>query len=194
MLMHTRWMNGMAALVLAGALAAPAAAGVAYKWTDASGAVSFTDDADRIPKQFRDSAEKIETGPLSDYGQLSPARVETEAHLAAVEERTERLREINEQGGGQIAVAAPAAAGAIAGAPGFTSTIDVGGSTIRIPPTNPANGPVIVERVRTVKDGGNITQTATVVRQGDEVLMVVYPDQQNERDIPRGDEIFSPRD
>jgi len=190
MLMHTRWMNGMAALVLAGALAAPATAGVAYKWTDASGAVSFTDDADRIPKQFRAGAEKIVTGPLSDYGQLSPARVETEAHLAAVEERTERLKEINEEADAQIAVAAPGAVGAS----GFTSTIDVGGSTIRIPPTDPANGPVIVERIRTLPKGGTITQTATVVRQGDEVLMVVYPDQQKQASFPRGDEILEPRD
>lgn len=41
------------------ALVLPAFAGAVYQWTDADGAVHFTDDPGKIPKKFRDSVQQL---------------------------------------------------------------------------------------------------------------------------------------
>jgi hypothetical protein len=40
---------------------------VAFKYVDASGALSFTDDEKRVPAKYKATAEKVTLGELGDY-------------------------------------------------------------------------------------------------------------------------------
>ena len=169
------------ATLLAIGLTAPAGAEKLYHWVNADGTVSFTDEYERIPKADRDSVEVISTAGLDGYARFTPEDEtlrESEAELRR--ERIARLRHINQEAAVSrlpAVSAAPPVGAAGSGGGGYTATVDVNGSTIRIPADmGDGDGPVVVEQIRTVRKGKNITQTATVVRRGDEVLMIVFPE------------------
>ncbi len=168
------------AVLLAG-LAAPMGAEKLYHWVDADGTVSFTDEYERIPKAERESAKVISTAGLDGYARFTPedqSLRESEAELRR--ERIARLRHINQEARTAslpaVSAAPPGAAPGGSGG-GYTATVDVNGSTIRIPADmGEGDGPVVVEQIRAIRKGKNVTQTATVVRRGDEVLMIVFPE------------------
>jgi hypothetical protein len=159
------------------ALATPAAAGMMYRWTAADGSVAYTDDAKRIPAQYRSEAVRTRTGDLESYPRYTPARASAREQHAERAERIERLREIN---AGGSATSEPAALAAPNAAPMVLELNER--SSIVIPTDQLADGePVVVEQVR-VRDRNNISTThVTVVRQGDRVLSVVRPESAHDR-------------
>ncbi|MCP5070684.1 MAG: hypothetical protein GY946_29325 [bacterium] len=120
-----------------------------------------------------------------------------------MQERSERLRKIaNEAHLEQLAWAAaregrqasPASANGVGGP--VQPAIDINGATIRLPAAGSGEGPIVIEHVRAIRKGKSITQDTTVVRQGDEILMVVFPEphlQTNFNDFVREDEILEGR-
>jgi hypothetical protein len=54
-------------VTLAASVALADGATVAYKYVDASGVISFTDDEKRVPAKYKDVAEKVTLGELGDY-------------------------------------------------------------------------------------------------------------------------------
>jgi hypothetical protein len=158
--------------LLAGPVATPADAGTLWKWTTEDGSVAFTDDPERIPARYRAEAKQREMGGLGSFSRYTPsdpAADEREARGTA--ERLERLRELNAPPQ-RIAESAPAAAPG-----GSEAVIQVDDQTAVRVPTGGGEGPVIVEQVRVKADGSIFTHHDTVVRRGDEILMIVRPDQ-----------------
>jgi hypothetical protein len=161
--------------LLAAQGAAPASAGVLWEWTTEDGSVAFADDAERIPARYRDQARRRELADLGSFSRYTPrdgAADEREARGLA--ERVERLREVNApplQRAAEGAAAAPAAGGGEA-------VIQINDEmSVRVPTGGGAEGPVVVEQVRVKADGSIFTHHNTVVRRGDEILMIVRPDQ-----------------
>jgi hypothetical protein len=161
--------------VLAVAVATSAAGETVYRWTAADGSVAFTDDAKRIPAQYREQAQRTRTGDLASYGRYTPAQASAVPREAQLAERLERLREIN------ATAEAPAAPER---APAGTQTILQLNkrSSIAIPNDQfLGDEPVVVEQ-RRVRDRNNISTThVTVVRQGDRILSVVRPESAHDR-------------
>ena len=62
---------------------------VVFKYTNASGVVSYTDDAQRVPEDFKTSAEKLTLEELVKYERFTPAQ------SASTTSRLEGLREAN---------------------------------------------------------------------------------------------------
>jgi hypothetical protein len=161
----------MGTSLLALALAAPAGAGTVYRWTAADGSLAFTDDAKRIPAQYRSKSKRSQSGDLENYERYTPTKASaenTEARLAA---RLERLRAFN---AGSIAAGAAAAAQGS----GTQTILQLDNRTsIAIPNDQQADeDPVVVEE-RRVRDRNNMTTThVTVVRQGDRILSIVRPE------------------
>lgn len=179
------WRKTMGSSLLALALAAPAGAEAVYRWTAADGSVAFTDDAKRIPSQYRSQAKRSESGDLANYGRYTPTKASAESREAKLAARIQRLREINEAG-----FAGPAAAPSRSG----TQTIlQLDNRTSVAIPNDQLNGdgPIIVEE-RRVRDRNNTTTThVTVVRQGDRILSVVRPESAHDRaDWPSEEELL----
>jgi hypothetical protein len=160
--------------LLAVAMATSAAGETVYRWTAADGSVAFTDDAKRIPAQYREQAQRTRTGDLASYGRYTPSRAGAQPREAQLE-RLERLRAIN-AGSEAPAPRARAASG--------TQTIFQldNRSSIAIPNDQlVGDEPVVVEQ-RRVRDRNNISTThVTVVRQGDRILSVVRPESAHDR-------------
>ncbi len=53
--------------VLASSVALADGSTVVFKYVDSSGALSFTDDKNRVPEKYKARAEKVTLGSLSDY-------------------------------------------------------------------------------------------------------------------------------
>ena len=163
-------------LGLAVAAAGPAPAETVYRWTAADGSVAFTDDAKRIPAQYRDSAERLRSGDLTAYPRYTPTRSGAGAADDLREARLERLREMN---------AAASEAGAMpAGSGAGTQTIFQldNRTSIAIPNDQLASDEPVVVEERRVRDRNNISTThVTVVRQGDRILSVVRPESAHDR-------------
>src|SRR4029453_10357533 len=68
---------------------AHAESGALHRWVTAEGTVSYTDDERRVPEKYRDSAETIERGVLSDYGRYTTT--DATAHQANAEQLAKRL-------------------------------------------------------------------------------------------------------
>ena len=68
--------NVIIVLILAFATTVAQADGdkVVFKYTNASGVVSYTDDAKRVPEAFKPSAEKLTLGALIEYERFTPVR------------------------------------------------------------------------------------------------------------------------
>ena len=161
--------------VLAIAVATSAAGETVYRWTAADGSVAFTDDAKRIPAQYREQAQRTRTGDLASYPRYTPAQASAVPREAQLAERLERLREINATG---EAAAAPERASA-----GTQTILQLNKrSSIAIPNDQfLGDEPVVVEQ-RRVRDRNNISTThVTVVRQGDRILSVVRPESAHDR-------------
>jgi hypothetical protein len=188
-----------------GALAASglATAGVAsaedalYRWETADGTVSFTDDAKRIPEKYRDGAETIDRSVITGYGRYTPTDAAAHEESARrLEERLEKLRAANaaeakaSETDESLAPASLASSAPVRrdihrrrkfrDAQGNTyyryyrdqTTIENGGS-LPVDPNDP--NPVVTEKRRVRVPGQPITQSVTVVRQGDRVLSVQKP-------------------
>ena len=164
----------MLSLLLTAGLAAPSVAGTLYKWTGADGSVSFADDLERVPERHRAGAEKIEASGLGRYARYTPTDGAAQrSHRERLDARLEKLREARAL---EHAVAARASVAAPA-LPTETVVQINDDTAIRVPIIASDDGPVIVEEVRVRRPGSNFTIHDTVVRRGDQILMVVRPPQ-----------------
>jgi CRP-like cAMP-binding protein len=168
-------------LVLAGAtalasslLGAPIAADViAYRTED--GVFAYTDDHDKVPARYAADAVTVRDAKLHSYPRLT---VEDTAAARAVSSRLEKrldyLRQANAASAAEREVAAKA------GTPQQQSnvvTIPTASGSASSPSievaANPADGPLVVEQIRT-KDGARAaTRGTTLVTQGDKVVAVI---------------------
>ena len=163
--------------MLTAAIAGPASAGSIYRWTAADGSVAFSDDAKKIPSQYRASAKLVRTGDLGGYARYTPAetRAASRERNVQLQERLARLRELNDPP--SLAAAAPARVSQ-------TSTIlQLDNRTaITIPNDRLASDEPLVVEQRRVRDRNNISTThVTVVRQGDQIISVVRPESAHDR-------------
>jgi len=159
--------------MLATVLGAPALAETVYRWSADDGSVAFTDDAKRIPAQYRDQAQQTHTGDLKSYPRYTPMRT-APARAAGTADRIERAR---------AADACEAAPAATASTPSTQTILQLNRrSSIAIPNEQlTGDGPIVVEQ-RRVRDRNNISTThVTVVRQGDRILSVVRPESAHDR-------------
>lgn len=179
--MRNRNLLTLGGVLLACALAMPAAAGSLYRWTAPDGSVAFTDDPDRIPEAHRGEARELPREGLDGYARYTPVKTDHAEQLAAVTARIERLQATNRPEPAADAVGvAPAAAGP--GASDAVVQLD-DRTSVRIPSgSGEGHGPLVVEEVRVRRPGHIFTTHDTVVRRGDEILMVVRPDQDTEAD------------
>lgn len=182
-----RWISGGVGIALVALTALPASAGTAYRYTAADGSVAFTDDLERVPDRHRADTKAIQTGSLSGYSRLTPAKVgagEEQAEKAYA--RLERLRELRaSRAREQAFMTASAGGGPVAGKiTGFEATVEVNGATIRLPAGGSGgDGPLIVEEVRSRPHGRIVTRRSTVIRRGDEILMVVRREQGSQTNV-----------
>jgi hypothetical protein len=172
-----------------------ATAGALYRYETADGTVAFTDDAKRIPERYREGATTIEPSVLDGYGRYTPAdKAASETSAERLEARLAKLRAANapvaDEAEEAVAPAAVASAPpvrrdikrrrAFKDANGKTyyryyrdwTTVENGGS-LPVDPSDP--NPVVTEKRRVKVPGQPITQTVTVVRQGDRVLSTQAP-------------------
>jgi hypothetical protein len=178
-------------------LAGPVFAAELYRWTTDDGTIAYTDDAKRIPERYRKIAKKISTGSLQTYARYTPDRSSTKNSEAALTERVDRLRATNAALEGHPT--APSAQATQAAAQNESPIVRVGPEgepALEVPSPRQGNGPLIVEQRRYRMEGGFVTRTDTVVRQGDEIIAIVKPmphgvdevntsDLQDERDLER---------
>ena len=166
----------LTSILLSVTLAGAAFAGSVYRWTTDDGSVAYSDDAKRIPSQYRANAKLVRTGDLGSYARYTPAetRAASQERSLQLAERIERLRELNE---------APTHAVSPARVSETHTILRLDNrASITIPNDRSGNAePVIVED-RRVRDRNNISTThVTVVRQGDEILSVVRPESAHDR-------------
>ena len=163
-MMRKLWMMWMTASLVALLVSAPAAAGALYKWVEADGSVSFTDDLERVPKAARGSVTTVETRGLRTYGRYTPRATDRTGYVERLHARIERLRAINE----------PELAAAPANPVGGQKILQLDDRVSLIVPDDARHDePITIEKHR-VRDsrGGLTTNQITVVRQGDRVLSV----------------------
>jgi hypothetical protein len=178
---------------------APQSGPALYRWVTADGTVSYTDDAKRVPERYRDSAQTIERGMLSDYGRYTATDGNAhQAEIARLEKRLDALRAMNARDGepaGAAPIDAPAAS-ATAAAPatrdihrrqlfvrpdGSTyyryytnqTSAAASGASLPVDPNDP--NPVVTEERHVKVPGEPITQRVVITRQGDRVLSIEQP-------------------
>jgi uncharacterized protein DUF4124 len=177
-------------------LAGPVFGAELYRWKSDDGTVAYTDDAKRIPEHYRKVAKKISTGSLRDYARYTPDRSSTKDSEVALAERLDRLRATN--AALESHPTAPHMQPTQTPSQSDSPLVRVGPQgepALEVSPGGRENsGPLIVEQRRYRMDGGFVTRTDTVVRQGDEVIAIVKPmphgldsvntsDIQDERDL-----------
>jgi hypothetical protein len=168
------------------AFATPSVAGTVYKWTTESGTTAFTDDAKRIPARYAKSAERQQTGTLSNYSRFTVAEQTTKKPYAErVESRIESLRQAHAQ--------APAESGPAAGAlrGGAALNVGIGGQDqLLLPLGGDDSEPLTIEEHRVRLRNSIATQDVRVTRRGDQVQSVTVstPNQRSitERNVPGG--------
>jgi hypothetical protein len=167
----------LAAGLLVATLAVPAAAGSFYKYETDDGGIAFTDDAKRIPARYRDEAETIEQKNLDDFERFTPMGTARPApHAARMDERLVYLRDMNARVVTPDAVRAPSGVGP----GGLTFRTGRDGQDIEASLSPRRDGePVIVEKIRSRPDGSPVTRHITIVRQGDEILSIIAPEQRH---------------
>lgn len=175
-ILRTAPLGGM---LLALTLATPATGQSLYRWTAPDGSVSFTDERERIPERHRDQAEALGRQGLDDYTRYTPVHPASPEQKAREKERLERLRAAN------APPAVAARSGARTSAPASQdAVVELDDQTaVRIPSGHGGGGegPLVVEEVR-VKPKGHVRTTHdTVVRRGDEVLLVIREDRHQAR-------------
>lgn len=166
-----------------------ASAGTLYHWVTDDGTYSFTDDPDHVPAHYQAKARKQETKSLSSFERYSPTDAAAQAtYRQELAKRLERLRALNGFADPYEPPPAPAPVGyqvPVAAAapqqPGYEAIVEVNDSTsLRVPTTGDGKGPIVVEERRVRRPGNITTVHDTVVRQGDQVLMIVRPDNSHE--------------
>jgi hypothetical protein len=166
-------------LVLAGASAlasslfgAPIAADIiAYRTED--GVFAYTDDHDKVPARYSADAVTVRDSKLHTYPRLTIEDTDAAREVSArLQKRLDYLRQANAASSAERGVAANTAAQqrtvlSIPTAPGMAGSPSLEVST------NPADGPVVIEPIRT-KDGARAaTRGTTLVKQGDNVLAIM---------------------
>ena len=173
----------LAAFVLIGSW--QVSAGTLYHWVTDDGTYSFTDDPDHVPARYQAKARKQESKSLDGFERYSPTDAAAQAtYREELAKRLERLRALNgfddPYAPTPMRFEAPVAAAA-SQQPGYEAIVEVNDSTsLRVPTRGGDKGPIIVEEVRVRRRGNITTVHDTVVRQGDEILMVVRPDNSHE--------------
>jgi hypothetical protein len=160
--------SALVALVLAG----PSTAGSYYSYRTDEGAYAFTDDVKAIPAAYRAGAKRHALRPLRAYERMTPSDARaTSDYSKRLDERLAHLRGRNEQG------RAEPAAGTVRGN-ASTIALQTGGENSPVLQITPAeggdsSGPIIVETVAAKPAGGIVTHDNTIVRQGDQTLVIV---------------------
>jgi hypothetical protein len=180
-------------------LAGPALAAELYRWTTDDGTVAFTDDVKHIPERYRKVAKKISTGSLRDYARYTPDRSLTRSSEIALAERVAGLRAAN--AALETHPAAPSPQSAQTGSPRDNPFVRVGpraDPSLEVSANHESSGPLIIEQRRYRMEGGFVTRTDTVVRQGDQIIAVVKPmphglDSVNTSDIQDERELEQPQ-
>ena len=158
-----------AALALCALFAGPAAAGEIFAWRTDDGSYAYADDEKNIPARYRERAVRQETGRLHDYARFtSKDAAATERYERDLAERLAHLRLRN---------ASREALPHVSAGPPKTDTMSLrlGGEyapTIGFGTGN-ASEPVVVEKIRMRPKGQMATRHNTIVRRGDEVLVVI---------------------
>jgi hypothetical protein len=166
-----RMLNVLTGLGLALALAASAHAGELYRWTNADGVVSFSDDAKRIPEAYRAGATRVKSSSLASYKRYTPAQASGKSgYRERLEAHVERMRALNDEVAAErLAAAAPQRSEGSLGDVRVNRKL-----SIALPHgVRASDEPVVVEEHR-VRDGDTTTHVY-IVRQGDRVLSVMRP-------------------
>jgi Domain of unknown function (DUF4124) len=166
--MRMRFMLGCLGLTIA--LAHVASAGTLWRWTNADGVVSFSDDPKRIPEAYRASAAVVKTSNLASYERYTPApAAESKTYTERLEAHVARMRVLNDEVEADLAAAAPQYG------QGSIGEVRVSNQLSMSLPEGVQAGdePIVVEEHR-VRDGDTTTHIY-VVRQGDRVLSVMRP-------------------
>ena len=143
-------------------VAAPAAAENVYRWTTEDGTVAFTDDENRVPARYRETAVIQSLESLSGYGRL------TQIQAADLQTPT------------PPAIAKTASASKpilVSGLPMsvMTGSTRYGSGGISLPvggPLSDDSEPVLIEQRRVKLDSSMATAHETVIRQGDRILSI----------------------
>jgi hypothetical protein len=69
-------------VVIAASVALAGGSTVVFKYVDSSGALSFTDDENRVPEMYKAKAEKVTLGALEDYERFTAVSPAPEAEAA----------------------------------------------------------------------------------------------------------------
>jgi len=156
-------------------LAGPAVAAELYRWTTDDGTVAFTDDVKHIPERYRKVAKKISTGSLRDYARYTPDRSLTRNSEVALADRVDRLRAANAALETHLA-SSPQPVQTVS--PRDNPFVRVGPQadpSLEVSASHESSGPLIIEQRRYRMEGGFVTRTDTVVRQGDKIIAIVKP-------------------
>jgi hypothetical protein len=155
--------------VLSLSLALGASAGTLYRWTNADGVVSFSDDPKRIPEAYRASAVSMKGSSLATYKRYTPApAAEAKNYRERLDAHVARMRTLNAEIAAEEAAAEPAAAPSPLGEVRVNRKL-----SLALPEGVLGDEPIVVEEHR-VRDGGTTTHVY-IVRQGDRVLSVMRP-------------------
>ncbi len=166
--MRMRFM--LSCLGLTVALASAASAGTLWRWTNADGVVSFSDDAKRIPEAYRESATAVKTANLASYKRYTPAAAaESKTYTERLDAHIARMRVLNAEVEAERAAAVPPPPQGAVGDVRVSRKL-----SMALPESVRASDePIVVEEHR-VRDGDTTTHVY-VVRQGERVLSVMRP-------------------
>lgn len=166
--MRMRFM--LACLGFMAALASGASGGAMYRWTNADGVVSFSDDVKRIPEAYRASAVAVKPASLASYKRYTPApATESHAYRERLDGHVSRMRTLNDEILAERLAAAPHAPKKSLGEVQVSRKL-----ALALPEgVQAGDEPIVVEEHR-VRDG-DATTHVYVVRQGDRVLSVMRP-------------------
>ena len=156
--------------VLTLVLSAPVAADTFFSWETEEGTPSFTDDAKRIPAQYRAVAKERPRSDLHRYSRTSVVAPDADRDRGLA--RAGDLR-------GAIAVASPGLPGTGSDEAAFmirTSGSSQGVATqVGFPVSSGPMEPIVTDNVRVMPADSEATRHITIVRQGGRVLSVVRP-------------------
>jgi hypothetical protein len=182
-------LSGVVAMALL--VVTSASAGNLYRWKNADGVISYSDDLKRIPEAFRAEAVRIPERDLASYERYTPSHAPaSDSYVERLNAYIERLRALNAD-----AEAEQRARRARPTVSFPTTAVAIGGrNAIAIPREMvlSEDEPVVVEerRVRT----GDSTTHMYVVRQGDRILQVVRPNtNHSDSDWPTEEELLEGR-
>jgi hypothetical protein len=157
-------------------LAGPALAAELYRWTTDDGTVAFTDDIKHIPERYRGVATKISTGSLRDYSRYTPDRTSPKSSELALAERLDRLRATNAALETQPTAPSLQPVQTVPQRDNpFVRVGPQGDPALEVSASHESSGPLIIEQRRYRVEGGFVTRTDTVVRQGDQIIAIVKP-------------------